>query len=454
MDSWERRYHAALERFELDQADWSRLELALRRLAGRLARAAAGHDAQLDALLDELSERLRAPLPEDALTTLTQRLGNAVTRMDLPPAPVTPMTATAATPALTPPTGTGNEAIGALLLRLLDRLQLQPALAARAQRLHDVLATASDRETLTQQAEALADLVNAQRELLLEERQRIEGLLQLVGTQIDQFAHDLVGARENADSAQAARERLDTDMQAEMHTLGEQVGRAIELESLQHLVRSRLRAIAGHLGEFRQREQAREQSYAERLQRQRDRIEELENQTRDLLQSLRAEQENAATDPLTGLPNRLAYDQRVNELCSRHRRFGQPASLLVMDLDHFKCINDSLGHAAGDRVLRVVAAQLRQALRETDLVARYGGEEFAALLEGSAGDSALAVAEKIRARIETLGFHAQQRPVPITLSIGIADLRADDTAASLFARADAALYAAKHAGRNRIHYAR
>ena len=440
-DPWERRYHEALEQLERDQGQWSRIEAALRRLGARLVLAATGRHARLDAVLVEIGARLRDSLGESEIGALLQQLSHVIAHMD-DATQVNPAAATAsAQPDLTPVTQ--------LFGRLLDRLSLLPELAARAARLRENFEHSDSLAGLAAHAEALAELVNQQRALLQEDRLHVERVLQQVNRQIDDFAQHLVGETERALGAAQDRGRLNAEMHAEMQALDAQVGDARELDTLQHQVRSRLRTIGAHLREFREREESRERSWSERSQRQRERIKELETQTHELMQSLRREQENAATDALTGLANRMSYDLRLEDLCRRHKRFAQPASLLLLDIDHFKDINDSHGHAAGDRVLRVIASHLRQSLRETDFIARYGGEEFAVLLEGSAGASALEVAEKIRARIEHLGFHMQQRPVPVTLCVGVADLRTGDTPESLFARADAALYGAKSAGRNR-----
>lgn len=440
MEPWERRYYTVLEQLEHDQAEWARVEVALRRLGGRLALAATGHHAQLDEVLGEVGTRLRNALSETEIGVLLQQLSDAIARMD--DAPHTPDDTGQA------PAGIDLAPVTRLFGRLLDRLSLLPELAARATRLRESIETSPDLAALATHTDTLAELVNQQRALLQEDRMQVERVLQQVSKQIDDFAQHLVGECERALGAARARGQLDSDMHAEMAALDEQVGTARDIGTLQSQVRSRLQAISGHLQEFREREEERERSWSERNQRQRERINELETQTQELMQSLRREQQNAATDALTGLPNRMSYDLRIEDLCRRHKRFAQPASLLILDIDRFKDINDRHGHAAGDRVLRVVAAHLRKNLRETDFIARYGGEEFAILLEGTTGRNAVNVAEKIRSHIEHLGFHAQQQPVPITLSIGVADLHRGDDPDSLFARADAALYRAKADGRN------
>jgi diguanylate cyclase len=161
-------------------------------------------------------------------------------------------------------------------------------------------------------------------------------------------------------------------------------------------------------------------------------------------------QAQANRDALTGLPNRRAYDERVAEEVARHKRFGAPLSLVVFDLDNFKRINDRFGHKAGDKALKVIAKLLGQRLRETDFLSRYGGEEFVLLLPGAGGGDALALADKMRAAVAEAGLHSKGKPVPLTLSGGVALLKPGELPDVAFDRADQAMYQAKREGKNRI----
>ena len=153
------------------------------------------------------------------------------------------------------------------------------------------------------------------------------------------------------------------------------------------------------------------------------------------------------TDGLTRLPNHTAWLEAVEREFARSKRDRQPASVLMIDLDHFKTINDKHGHPAGDEVLRGVAEVLSEALRVQDVPGRYGGEEFGVLLPGSDAAAAEAIAERVRKKIEWASFAGGLK---VTASIGCAAVQENDLLpASWVARADRALYAAKAAGRNR-----
>jgi len=155
----------------------------------------------------------------------------------------------------------------------------------------------------------------------------------------------------------------------------------------------------------------------------------------------------SSTDGLTRLPNHSAWLEAVEREFARAKREGGSMAVLMIDVDHFKAINDQHGHPAGDEVLRGVAEVLREALRQHDVPGRYGGEEFGVLLAGSDDAAAEAIAERIRKRIEWASFAGSLK---VTASIGCAAMNASDLfAPSVIARADRALYAAKAAGRNR-----
>lgn len=156
--------------------------------------------------------------------------------------------------------------------------------------------------------------------------------------------------------------------------------------------------------------------------------------------------ELATTDPLTGLNNRRAFDNSLQlELAIVERR-STPLSLLVLDVDHFKKVNDTFGHEAGDKVLQGIANVLSGCARVIDSVARVGGEEFAVILPNTDAEGAQEVAERMRIAVAQSNWLGQ----PTTISIGCATLQAKEDAVGVYARADAALYAAKAAGRNRV----
>jgi len=152
--------------------------------------------------------------------------------------------------------------------------------------------------------------------------------------------------------------------------------------------------------------------------------------------------ELSMTDQLTGLPNRRQLDQKINEEITRSKRTGKGLAVLMLDLDHFKQVNDQYGHQKGDEILQQFAEILRQEVRDMDLPTRFGGEEFCVLLPEIEADEGRNVAERIRAAAELLSD-----PAP-TVSVGVGYWEADMSSGGVLRRADRALYAAKEAGRN------
>ncbi|TVQ57340.1 MAG: diguanylate cyclase [Rhodobacteraceae bacterium] len=170
-----------------------------------------------------------------------------------------------------------------------------------------------------------------------------------------------------------------------------------------------------------------------------------------LRESVRDGLKQAVTDPLTGLRNRRYLDAHLPRLVSRAREHRQALAVLAFDLDRFKAVNDTFGHAAGDAVLREFARRLTDNIRTVDLAARLGGEEFVVALPDATLETARIAGERVRAAVEAPGFAHEGRPIPVTVSVGVAGLHGpEDDATAMLARADAALYQAKQTGRNRV----
>jgi diguanylate cyclase (GGDEF)-like protein len=164
-------------------------------------------------------------------------------------------------------------------------------------------------------------------------------------------------------------------------------------------------------------------------------------------------EEMATTDKLTGLANRQAFDVLMPQVMSETRRHGNPLCAVLIDIDHFKDVNDRHGHLAGDKVLRTVAGVIKSRLRASDIISRWGGEEFLVVLKNINLEQAGQLAEKIRSAIEQTVTAQKDRTIMVTASLGVAAYEQGDTPDRLLARADKALYRAKEQGRNRVHKA-
>jgi diguanylate cyclase (GGDEF)-like protein len=158
----------------------------------------------------------------------------------------------------------------------------------------------------------------------------------------------------------------------------------------------------------------------------------------------------ARTDALTDIPNRRYLFEIGEHELSRARRFGHPLSALMLDIDRFKQVNDTHGHAVGDQVLRALARCCLKNIRDIDTIGRYGGEEFVVLLVETDGAGAQKTAERLRVQAALSVTESPRGPVSVTISVGVAARAENDDLPALLARADQALYAAKQAGRNRV----
>ena len=163
--------------------------------------------------------------------------------------------------------------------------------------------------------------------------------------------------------------------------------------------------------------------------------------------------QNALKDPLTGIGNRISMQQTLQRDIDTAQRHEQALSVLMIDIDYFKRINDTYGHSAGDAVLVEVAQHIQKQLRTTDALFRYGGEEFLAVLPNTCSQHASLVAERLRESLEALEINIEGHIITVTSSTGCATLRTDDSQHSLLQRSDVALYAAKHNGRNQVQLA-
>jgi diguanylate cyclase (GGDEF)-like protein len=162
-------------------------------------------------------------------------------------------------------------------------------------------------------------------------------------------------------------------------------------------------------------------------------------------------QQLSSTDRLTGLYNRGHWEESLKVAYARHQRYGNATSLVMLDIDHFKRVNDTYGHQAGDKVIEEVSRLIREHVRETDVAGRYGGEEFGVVLSDTDKTGARIFAERLRKAVEGLEVLHNGQSIRFTISLGVADLSQPSiNYADLIAWADHALYASKKAGRNRV----
>lgn len=243
---------------------------------------------------------------------------------------------------------------------------------------------------------------------------------------------------------------LNQQIELQIDHLSHASQKATSLEQLKLLVSDKLTAITGSLREKEQLEQQERQHLLLTLGNMEQRLGELEADASTFKKRIAEQNFRSLQDALTEIPNRAAFDERYQLEIKRWQRYKKPLCVVLADVDHFKNINDSYGHSAGDKTLKVIAKTLKLNLRETDFIARYGGEEFIMLFP----ETELAELEQrlntLREKISKIPFKFKNVNVPITISFGATRYTEQDTNRSAFDRADEALYEAKKAGRNKV----
>ena len=260
-------------------------------------------------------------------------------------------------------------------------------------------------------------------------------------------AHEGYGA-----SAQSAR-NFNQQLQDQVTDLQNSVQEAVDLDALKQALEQRLEGLLQSVSNHQRQRDSAEDDVAERLQGLVKRVAEMESEAQQFRAHIEEQRQKSLLDPLTGLPNRAAWSERLELEVARRQRYGGQLLMAVLDIDHFKRINDGYGHLAGDRVLKIIAGELNRRLRKTDFMARFGGEEFVLLVPATPLEGGLQLLETLRSAVEACPFHFKGEPVTITLSAGIAEFRDGESAETAFERADQALYRAKGAGRNRVEQA-
>lgn len=344
---------------------------------------------------------------------------------------------------------TGNDSAREILIRLLERLSLPDALRDRVEAIREDIEKMAQGDSWDRVLQQIADLIEAIHARTEKEKQGISEFLNQLSRQLQQIDEQLQNSGRVQEAFRQAGEHLDSAVKKEITGIESSVREATDLDALRHVVQTHIETVLEHMERHRESEQQRYRDATARMAGMSERLRAMEHEAETLRERVREERSQAMTDALTGIPNRLAYEERLKQEVARWKRFGTPLVLVMWDVDRFKDINDRFGHKAGDKVLRTLANVLADGVRETDFVARYGGEEFVQLMTGSALTECLPVAEKLRAAVEATGFHFRDEAVVVTVSCGLAEFADGDSAEQCFERADKALYKAKEQGRNR-----
>ena len=423
--------------------------------AAPTAEVAEAPELELEAFgpaLIETAEMAPAPLPRDKAL-----LPEAAVSASEPLAEAEPLQALEETfgedgpyalpYAVEPPYSQVAAHIEQTLIGLLDDLSLPERHKAQALEMRERVARGLNWYELIPVLDDLAVLMLA---ITDSGQHEFETYLQQLNERLEGFQSHLHEASAgHADNSTAARE-LDSQLREHVDGLQSSVQGAADVDSLKHILENRLEGLLLTMDEHKHERDRREQELAGRLQGLSERVASMEHEALGYREHLEEQRQKALLDPLTGLPNRAAWSEQVEREMLDWQENGGHLAMAILDLDHFKRINDNYGHLAGDKVLKIVADQLRKRLRGRDFIARFGGEEFVLLLPQTTPAVAAQMAEVLRATVEACPFHFKGERVVITTSIGLGAFRSGERSDQVLKRADAALYRAKDQGRNRV----
>jgi diguanylate cyclase len=333
------------------------------------------------------------------------------------------------------------------LLGLLDDLTLPERHRPQAEAMRDRLQNGLNWYELLPILDDLATLMLA---ITDSGQHEFEAYLQQLNERLESFQSNLQAASEgHADNRSAARE-MDTQIREQVDGLQSSMQEAADLDDLKHVLENHLEGLLGTMDQHQKQRDEREQEVAARLHSLAERVAHMEQEALGYREHLEEQRQKALIDPLTDLPNRAAWSERLDHEIKKWQQHGNTLLLAMLDLDHFKRINDNYGHLAGDKVLKIIANVLRKRLRGTDFIARFGGEEFVLLMPDTVPTAGAKLLEKLRASIEACPFHFKGEPVTITISMGLTAFKPGEHSDLVLKRADQALYRAKHAGRNQV----
>ena len=333
------------------------------------------------------------------------------------------------------------------LLGLLDDLTLPERHRPQAESMRDRLKNGLNWYELLPILDDLATLMLA---ISDSGQHEFETYLQRLNERLESFQSNLQAASDGHADSRSAAQAMDTQIREQVDGLQNSMHEAADLDDLKQVLENQLEGLLGTMDQHRKQRDEREQEVAGRLKSLAERVALMEQEALGFREHLEEQRQKALIDPLTGLPNRAAWSERLDHEISEWQQHGNTLMLAMLDLDHFKRINDNYGHLAGDKVLKLIASVLRKRLRGTDFIARFGGEEFVLLMPSTVPAAGMKLLEYLRASIEACPFHFKGERVTITISMGLTAFKPGEHSDLVLKRADQALYRAKNAGRNRV----
>lgn len=493
MNKWEKKYFSLLDEHDAQAKSYQENEALLCKTINRLSLAATGFNSQLDPYLIRIRKQLKNGVNSAALKQELEEFSNALMTFDesanydnsLDPTLLLEFLGQQYPQRQTeidriyqryqnslqadfpefiqalhevvdeersivseiPQLSTDDKAIRNQLLQLLESTEIEETFSDQADQLK--IRLQSDNEPLARLLDATFTLLLSLKKRYQAEQQAIKVFLARLREQLGEIGQQTMGVTNSGDQEQKKKNLLDRSFSSQLEELRRDSVQTQQLDALQQLLDARLGRIMEQIQSQQQREQLEHNKQRLTLQQLLVKIQRLESESSRIESRFDQAREQAFQDSMTGLPNRLAYDEKLEELLTHRKRSPSPLTLLIWDIDCFSHINRSFGQKSGDNTLKIIARLLQQNCRKIDYLFRFGGDEFVMLLPETNARTALSIADSMRGLIENTGFNASGKKIAITLSCGISEFSDRDDGERVFKRAEQALQGAKKNGRNR-----
>ncbi len=492
---WKVKYFNSLKQLEDMETTWYKLEKLLRKAISRLAISAKGINDQLDQLLQKIQKNSREK-NDDALDLNLEELSTLLSKMDSTE-PVQLAAETANAPGfhdyllqlinqlefdtdyksriedfkthitdldsdqcLSNLADILNElllhepsdkiSIQQLLISLIEKIALTHGSSQQLNAIQEKLdSTFIDEEWSTYLDEIISEIHTIIRGIN-HEKIEMESLIVDVTRQLNEISNVLTDEQSDTQEGRKDAQLLQNLMNESVENIQSQVSLENDINKLKHSIKDNLDSIKTGVSSFITRDNQRYQKAEQRNNKLQQQIKSMEQESDQLQQKLSENRQKLMFDTLTGVRSRLSYDEVLEQELLRWSRYQDDFSFAILDIDHFKRVNDQFGHNAGDKALQIVAKMMSKNIRKTDFLFRIGGEEFVLLLPKTNLQSAQPLVEKIRTSVSSSSFHFKQEKVDISLSAGLTAIIAGDDTESIYERADKALYDAKNGGRNQL----
>ena len=350
-------------------------------------------------------------------------------------------------------TGTSSEQCDATpelakkLLELANDLMLEDEAAEEIKYIKNNI---TENDKLDALLKAAINIISVVVKNITKERESAQSFLASLNQTLEDLHHSIVSTSKHSKSMGVEFDSLNKSIESKIKNLNIQTQNATSISSLKELVDNELKSLSQDFIAKEKLEREDRETLISSFDQINSRIGSLESKLTKYKKRLNEQRFKSLLDSLTKLPNRAAFDERYNHEVHLFNVQTSDVTLAVIDVDHFKSINDRFGHTAGDITLQVIAKALLKSIRKSDFIARYGGEEFVLLMPNTTIDSAAAPLEKLRKVIKSIPFKFRDKQIEITISLGATQFKKGDTPIIAFDRADDALYEAKNTGRDRL----